>query len=386
MKIKQPRRWKKQTSSEQQTAAWRWIGGILWSMLFLAGVAVGIGFVSEKEIRTDLASASRISGASDWQEVFDQQLSRSAPGRSELVRAVTKCVTAAGGTKVGNVYLTSDRLLECPETLDSEALSETASLLNDFYSNWQIPTAVIAVPSAGELYADDLLEGLSFPSQLSAIDAFYGEIRSPICKIDVYHVLFTTTSDYIYNRTDPRWTGYGAYCVYRTAIQKMGFSPVSYDQYSVTHTESFRGSLYEACLYESVTPDILETYQCKSGSTVTKFTAYPADGDPEQRKLYETAQNADPDTYYLGEPCEKMVIETNVDNDKKLLLLKDSYGDSMVPFLTQHYSEICVLDLRYLEHSAEELADIASYSQVLLLCDADDYQNQELMQMALGHL
>ncbi|MFR6496351.1 MAG: hypothetical protein ACLUOF_08145 [Ruminococcus sp.] len=34
-------------------------------------------------------------------------------------------------------------------------------------------------------------------------------MSSPVRKIDVYHVLFTATNDYIYYRTDAKWSSYG---------------------------------------------------------------------------------------------------------------------------------------------------------------------------------
>ena len=78
-----------------------------------------------------------------------------------------------------------------------------------------------AVPPAGEFYASDLLDGMSYPSQMPAIESFYQAIDSPIRKIDIYQILSTAKDDYIYHRTDAQWTGYGAYCVYRSAIRKM---------------------------------------------------------------------------------------------------------------------------------------------------------------------
>ena len=64
------------------------------------------------------------------------------------------------------------------------------------------------------------------------------------------------------------------------------------------------------------------------------------------------------------------MIRTNLNNQKKLLLFKDDYADCMVPFLLQHYSEICILDVTQMEHG---LADVSDYTQVLILCDADTF-------------
>lgn len=377
MKIKQPRRWKKQTKAQQQAAAERITGILLWMLLFFFGIAALLFFwISEQRSSSyffpKTCSPSLLQAA-------DGVLSEHVPGRNTLVRTVTNSIAAGGGNRMGNVYFTEERLLEYPEPLDRDQLCETAEILNQFYAACEIPTCVISVPSAGEFYADTLLEGMSYPSQIPEIDAFYQQISSPIRKIDVYHVLFTATEDYIYNRTDPRWSGYGAYCVYRNAVQKMGFAPISYDQYAIVHVDSFRGSLYDACLYRKVTPDILDIYTCESGSSVTEMTAYLADGTEEERQLYQTSadKQADPYDFYLGEDCEKLVIHTDLDNQKRLLLLKDSYANCMVPFLLQHYSEICIIDVTCMEHPLEELVEVSDYNQVLVLCDADTFAEPE---------
>lgn len=368
LKIKQVRRWKKQTVAEQAGIARRFSGRLLWAVLLLGGIGglVSLGMSPQTSSRNTSAS---------FLEKADARLTAALPVRELFLKTLSNGVVATGGNRIGDVYLTNDRLLECPQSLDTAAMTASADAIDQFYQKYQIPTTVIAVPPAGEFYASDLLDGMSYPLQMPAIESFYQAIDSPIRKIDVYHVLFTATEDYIYYRTDEKWSCYGAYCVYRNAIQRMGFAPISYDQYVITHAGTFRGNLYDSCLYDRVTPDMIDVYSDEDGSKVTDMTAYPANGEPEQRELYQMQPDgtADLNTFYLGEPCEKLVIRTNLNNQKKLLLFKDDYADCMVPFLLQHYSEICILDVTQMEHGLSELADVSDYTQVLILCDADTF-------------
>ena len=373
MKIKHSGRWKRRTAAQQAEAAYRWIARLLWGVLPVFGIISLFTYGISPDHRQCSLFPTPVTAS--IQQTADRSLANQAPGRDAMLRSVTNTIAATGGFLIRDIYLTDQRLLEQPQPLDPAKLSDTADQLNLLYQKLQIPMCVIAVPSAGELYAQELLDGVQFPSQLPEIETFYQQMDSPIRKIDVYHVLYTLTDNYIYNRTDPRWTCYGAYCVYRTAIQKMGFSPVSFDQYIVTHVDTYRGSLYDACLYDGVTPDVLDVYSCKSGSTVTQLTAYQADGTEESREMYVQPDTGDPYAFYLGEDCEKLVIETDLENQRKLLVLKDAYANCMIPFLLQHYSEICVLDVTCMEHALAELADVSEYSQILVLCDADTFAN-----------
>ena len=299
LKIKQVRRWKKQTVAEQAGIARRFSGRLLWAVLLLGGIGglVSLGMSPQTSSRNTSVS---------FLEKADARLTAALPVRELFLKTLSNGVVATGGNRIGDVYLTNDRLLECPQSLDTAAMTASADAIDQFYQKYQIPTTVIAVPPAGEFYASDLLDGMSYPSQMPAIESFYQAIDSPIRKIDVYHVLFTATEDYIYYRTDEKWSCYGAYCVYRNAIQRMGFAPISYDQYVITHAGTFRGNLYDSCLYDRVTPDMIDVYSDEDGSKVTDMTAYPANGEPEQRELYQTQPDgtADLNTFYLGEPCD----------------------------------------------------------------------------------
>lgn len=371
MKVK---RRKKITAKQGQIAANRGIGWCVWLILWIVGGTSLVFSLLHPQRQSPETSITY-----SWQKRLDHFLTASVFWHDNMLRAVTNWTLLTGGNRVENVYLSQERLLERPAVLDSKQMTETAGLLYTFYQTSQIPMCVIAVPAASELYADATVGGAPCPSQLEAIDSFYQALPTQIRKIDAYHVLLNGTEDYIYNRTDPRWTCYGAYSVYRSAIQKMGFAPISYDQFVVNHADTFRGSLYQTCLYEKVMPDILDVYTCSSGSQITEMTALLPDDTEEARSLYQMPSDADdPYDYYLGGECDKLEIQTDLNNGKKLLLIKDSNADCMVPFLLQHYSELAAVDIEDTSRPLGELVDVSAYSQVLVLCDADTLADSQL--------
>ena len=69
---------------------------------------------------------------------------------------------------------------------------------------------------------------------------------------------------------------------------------------------------------------------------------------------------------FLGQVQPEITIKTNVQNDKKLLMFKDSYAHSLIPFLSLHYSEIKLIDLRYVNDYKSLLGE-EKYDNVLLL-------------------
>ena len=70
---------------------------------------------------------------------------------------------------------------------------------------------------------------------------------------------------------------------------------------------------------------------------------------------------------FTGSNSPVVTIETNVDNGKNLLLIKDSYAHSLVPFLSKHYSKITMVDMRYINTDLNNLIDLSEYQQAMFM-------------------
>lgn len=55
-------------------------------------------------------------------------------------------------------------------------------------------------------------------------------------------------------------------------------------------------------------------------------------------------------TYFSGDVPEGIIRNPNVQNGKKVLILKDSYANAMIQFFPSHFEETRVLDLRHYKH------------------------------------
>ena len=98
----------------------------------------------------------------------------------------------------------------------------------------------------------------------------YNKLNSNVTTIDVYNSLYAVRDEYIYYRNDHHWTSYGAYCGYKTAIKKLGFSEISYNKYHIEHaSNSFKGTLYSKTLYDKIIPDMVDLYNYENGAKVT---------------------------------------------------------------------------------------------------------------------
>ena len=314
-----------------------------------------------------------------WAEAVEGYLTDHLGYHDTLFRIKSRADLFFGEKMVQGVYVTDDMLLEKLYSEDVPSPTALAAPANEFYNVTGVPTFMLLVPSASEIYEQTLPANAVNADQEQLIRDTYSATGSGVRCMDVYPVLSSMKNDYIYYRTDTRWTCYGAYTAYQNAIQKMGFSAVPYQRYVISHLSmEFRGDLYNRTLYGGVRPDLLDYYTYERGSTVRSVMAYYADGTTENRgtMLYDTSalQSEDMYRFYLGTPCEKLVIRTNVESGKKLLLFKDDFADCMVPFLLQHFSEICVVDLEQASGHYLTVANPADYTQALFLCSMQRWE------------
>lgn len=310
------------------------------------------------------------------------------PHAETIQKWYTKLQVQIGNRQRNGIYIGENAFYVLPDVLSTEALQQTASCINYFYNTYPISTCVIAVPDAVSFYAEDLPDGLPLIQQKSQIKQFYNAIDMHIRKTDAYYILEAEAEDYIYYRTFPYWTSYGAYSVYRNAIQKLGFIPISYDHYTITHVKNdARGTLYQFCQYEAVMPDLIDIYENVDGSPTCQLTTYALDGTSMQMDtLYDETALETEDAYhfYLGKEVPLQVITTDVKNGKRLLVIKDAWANCMIPFLAQHYEEICLVDIQFSQALITWIPDITAYQQILFLCHIDTYANTEQFEQILS--
>lgn len=191
-------------------------------------------------------------------------------------------------------------------------------------------------------------------SQNEALVYLNSRLKPGIRSVNVYDVLNKHKSEYLYFRTDHHWTALGAYYGYCAFMKARGEQPVPLDRYRKVDLEGFLGSSYSKTLDHNLekNPDTLTVYL---PFTEHQFTQYYA---------REARESAVIDLQYAASKTDKYlvfissgggtwgVIRTAVKNGKRILVVKDSFGNALVPFLLPHYEEIYVVDSRFYSTAA----------------------------------
>lgn len=195
----------------------------------------------------------------------------------------------------------------------------SANTKNSFYNTWD---EVINAMGSDNVYAFDS-----------------SEILSEAIKQDKY-VSF---------RTDNHWTPYGAYLVYRQMAARAGKELCTYpNDFDITFEENFRGTYYRdnPSAYMNVQPDILERLMPTIPVEYRKITA------PDEYEVIPfldfNAKQNDRYTVYLGGPGGPWrYVQCDNEETENCLVITDSFGLTVMPFLTHNYNQVHYYDARY---------------------------------------
>jgi hypothetical protein len=203
-------------------------------------------------------------------------------------------------------------------------------------------------PTASEFMILKRYKGIT-DSQNDALGFLKSKLDKNISFVNVYDTLNKHKDEYIYFRTDHHWTALGAYYAYASLMETMGDEPVSLEKYEPINLGNYLGSSYTKTLDKSLekNPDNVVAYK---PFTDNEYFMYYG-GDEKKADVIDMKYANDIKNKYLAfmstGGATWSVVKTDANNGKKIMVVKDSFGNVLVPFLLPHYEEIYVVDARF---------------------------------------
>ena len=279
-------------------------------------------------------------------------------------------------TSAGSVIIVGDRAMDVPYATDSIVLAYAEAVGNlQTALGEDVRVISLLTPNAAQFYSPkDMHTGVS--DQKAMIELCYGAMGDTIVTVDAFSKLKAHKDEYIYFRTDHHWTQLGAYYAYTAYCEALGWEAVPLEEFETGQYTGFLGSMYG---WTSQYPqsDVLKNHP----DTLTYYlpvvetsAAYYADADLENSTAYPvsvvfrgiTEDQSNKYLCFLGGDHPAAVVETEVDGPV-CMVLKESYGNAFVPFLTSHYSKIIVIDPREFNRDGKpglNLAELAAQQGV----------------------
>ncbi len=222
-----------------------------------------------------------------------------------------------------------------------------------------VPTHTeFGIPSrlAGEIYTQ---------SQSQNIKTIYSSYIADVKPINCYNALCKHKDEYIYFNTDHHWTGLGAYYAYQAFCEQTGQQALALTDCTEQTIDGFEGSFYSADA--SLTPDSVHYWKFP-------YQTHAKRQEESGAEMYDT------DVYYEGAAGSgayitfiygdsSLFIEYNDTNKngKKIAVVKESYGNAFVPYLTNNYEEVHIIDFRYFTQNIKEYMQENGITEILFL-------------------
>jgi hypothetical protein len=300
--------------------------------------------------------------------------------RDEWIATKTQTELLAGKKEVNGVFVLNDRLIQKVEDYDRTLVAKNVSAINGFAKRVQIPCTMMLVPTACEIQKDQLDPNVPVLNQKMLIESVYSRMAGQLSTVDVYTPLYSSKDEYIYYKTDHHWTSLGAYLGYSAASKSLGYQTIPLNSFNIQHaSHDFYGTLYSKVIYDKTGPDTIDYYSYPKGTTVNKVVVSTGSSEKYYDSMYFREYLSKKDKYssFLGNNQPFVTVHSNAKSGKKLLVIKDSYAHSLVPFLTQHYSEITMVDLRYINVDLNEKLKLNDYDQVLFVYNVETFAEDQ---------
>ena len=317
----------------------------------------------------------------DFQKSLENFISDQIPEREKLItlRSVAKELT--GIKDIEGAYIGKDGYyLEkiTNEDVSEEQLKNNIRYINTFFNkNKELKSYVMLIPGSGNILTDKL------PKHADVYDYNYYEkiVEKEFTNnadnntqiVNTYDALKKLSKDYIYYKTDHHWTTKGAFIAYNEFCKVEGIESEPYENLKMKNvTDKFYGTLYSKVLDKKKKGDSIEIAE-----NIPKCNVMI---NGKKSEIYHIDKLKEKDKYqvFFGGNYGVVSIENNeANNDKNLLIIKDSYANSFTPFLLKDYKTITIVDYRYFSGNLQSIVQSNNITDVLVLYEMSNFMKDK---------
>ena len=308
--------------------------------------------------------------------------------RDGWITVKTGIQKACGDTDIGGAYVGKDGYdfeKITPEDVDEKQVDRNIKAVEDYFMTAsetidKQKLSFLLVPTSGLVMQEKLPKNARLFDQAKYIDQVQKAMKD-YNFVDVRDTLMDHNEEYIYYKTDHHWTSAGACLAYEVWSEHTGGEAEKKDELAENVvSDKFRGSLYSKILDADSAYDEIWTYGLqKDDAFGSKDCTVMIDEKQQLDSIYddEKLQEKDKYAYFLGGNYGQVHIQNqkaaSKAKGKNILIIKDSFANSFVPFATQDYENIYMVDLRYYNGDMKSYLQEHNITDVLVLYNISNF-------------
>ena len=328
----------------------------------------------ELQTRPEISITKVLDGR--FQRKYESYLRDQFPGRDHWVSFQTDMELFMGKNEIHNVYIGKNHyLLEhyTEKEFDPQQISKNLQALEKFVgkAKQNADVHVMMVPTKSWVLREKLPAFAPHYKEQKFYDALQQKLEKEDVLISVEPVLDAHKEEEIYYRTDHHWTTLGAWYAYEQYTKAVGgdLQRAQGKKKFRCISKDFYGTTYAKIKYARQA-DKIEVYE-----PADKLRVVYNMGEKKTKTLYDFSflKTADQYSVFTGGNQAVLEITGGIKNGKTLLLIKDSFANSILPFLAEDYEKLVVVDLRQLNVSGDRLLEMFSPTDILILYNSAQF-------------
>ena len=293
-----------------------------------------------------------------------------------------------GKSEQNGVYLGKDGyLLESFAMPDDSFTAGVSDALSAFaMGHSSLNMYMLLAPTSVNILKDHLPAFAPEADQDHYIDTIRTNVTNAGMRfVDVRDTFRSRPDEQLYYRTDHHWTTLGAYYAYNLLAQEMQFdaSLVTYEK--LPASTRFQGTLAAKSGFRQNLYDELDVF-LPADATSYEYVVTYVDDRKKVASFYASEKLATRDKYAMffdGNHAQVRIYTPEAD-DRTLLVIKDSYANSLVPFLSPNYRNIIMIDPRYYYGALDDLIAADEVDDVLFLYNAKTFFSDNSLELLLA--
>ena len=251
----------------------------------------------------------------------------------------------------------------------------------DFYKSTlgdKVEVYLMVTPSAATYYTPNVARGWT-RNTAEVFNTLYASIKSDVKIVDVYSALAPHAHEEIFLRTDHHWAPLGGYYAAKEFARVAGVPFKDLSSYDTVTVNNFVGSMYNYSK-DPVVKSSPEKFVYHKPRNIDYTTTYinirlgennapVGEYCPVQGNYFYNFKGAGAYCTFMGGDNKITQVRTSVGNGRRLLIVKDSFGNTLPGYLFFSFEEIHVVDFRYFTRNLKTYIQSNNITDVIIECN-----------------
>lgn len=245
-----------------------------------------------------------------------------------------------------------------PFSWSEQSVKRYADICNLYASTFpNVKIYCMPVPLASAFYTPNAAAPSWPRSQYSGIRKMFSMLSPEVEGVNLVPILGQHAAEDIYSRTDHHWAPLGAYYAAQQLAAHAGVPFMDISNYTRHEIPDYMGTMYKYSNNDQAIKNSPETFVYFTPNNTdynTTYTTYRTAGlkitgeqESAPGKFFQAFKGAASYCTFMGGDTKITKVRTSVNNGRRVLILKDSFGNAIPGYLFGSFEEIHVVDCRY---------------------------------------